>query len=263
MKKGLCIGLNYPGTEYELAGCVNDAHDWADLLRKQGFQVDLLLNGDATRTAILGHLRALLAQLKPVDTAVVCYSGHGTWVPDKDGDEPDGRDECLCPADMGDDGRNLIVDDELSELFLKVPAGAKVVFLTDSCHSGTVFRFAGGGRRRIRFIPPSHFLKRADLQQAMVRAYGQSARRSNTPLPGVIHFSGCKDSEYSCDAEFGGRPNGAFTKAALAAFETALRQNGTYMDVGRNLRAVLPSWEYPQTPQLNAPTGLKRTRVFQ
>ena len=29
-KKALCIGINdYPGTQNDLSGCVNDANDWA------------------------------------------------------------------------------------------------------------------------------------------------------------------------------------------------------------------------------------------
>ena len=31
--RALCIGINnYPGTNMDLAGCVNDANDWADEL---------------------------------------------------------------------------------------------------------------------------------------------------------------------------------------------------------------------------------------
>ncbi|MGE5839594.1 MAG: caspase family protein, partial [Deltaproteobacteria bacterium] len=37
-KRALCIGINdYPGTGSDLAGCVNDANDWAVLLKKRGF----------------------------------------------------------------------------------------------------------------------------------------------------------------------------------------------------------------------------------
>ena len=44
-KLALCIGINnYPGTGMDLAGCVNDANDWAALLASRGFQVDTLLD---------------------------------------------------------------------------------------------------------------------------------------------------------------------------------------------------------------------------
>jgi hypothetical protein len=58
-KYALCIGINdYPGTGSDLAGCVNDANDWATLLKNRGFLVDKLLDkqakGDAIREAIEG-----------------------------------------------------------------------------------------------------------------------------------------------------------------------------------------------------------------
>ena len=40
-KKALCIGINdYPGTDSDLSGCVNDANDWAAELASRGFAVD-------------------------------------------------------------------------------------------------------------------------------------------------------------------------------------------------------------------------------
>ena len=39
-KKALCIGINdYPGTDSDLSGCVNDANDWAAELGGRGFAV--------------------------------------------------------------------------------------------------------------------------------------------------------------------------------------------------------------------------------
>ena len=39
-KRALCIGINdYPGTGSDLAGCVNDANDWAEALAGRGFEV--------------------------------------------------------------------------------------------------------------------------------------------------------------------------------------------------------------------------------
>ena len=43
-KKALCIGINdYPGTQSDLSGCVNDAHDWENVLDARGFSVTMLL----------------------------------------------------------------------------------------------------------------------------------------------------------------------------------------------------------------------------
>jgi uncharacterized caspase-like protein len=94
----LCIGINdYPGNGNDLAGCVNDAHDWAAALKRRGFKIKMLLNRAATGRRMRDEIAALLGRARAGDLVVVQYSGHGSFVPDRDGDEQDGMDECLCP----------------------------------------------------------------------------------------------------------------------------------------------------------------------
>lgn len=70
--RALCIGINdYPGTDSDLAGCVNDASDWAAALRKRGFQVAMLRDRQATGAAIRKAIRDLLAHCRPGDLALV------------------------------------------------------------------------------------------------------------------------------------------------------------------------------------------------
>ena len=268
--RALCIGINdYPGTDSDLAGCLNDASDWAAVLRKRGFQVATLLDRKATGPAIREAIRDLLARSRPGDLAVVQYSGHGSFVPDEDGDEPDGTDECLCPHDVKQKGP--ITDDELFELFSARPAGVKVVMISDSCHSGTVARFAPittpastGGRnaprRAVRFLPPGTFLSR----RAAARLGSRRAVRRSSP-PGryaCLLLAGCQDIEYSYDAYFKGRPNGAFTFVALQAL-AALRKDATYLEWYNAIRRSLPSRQYPQTPNLYGSSAMRAWKVFQ
>ena len=37
---------------------------------------------------------------RPSDSVVFTFAGHGSWLPDRDRDEPDARDEMMCPADV-------------------------------------------------------------------------------------------------------------------------------------------------------------------
>lgn len=266
-KKALCIGINYADTEHELRGCINDADDWAKLLHTNGFDPGVIAEKEATKAHILQSMRLLVKQLVPGDVGFITYSGHGTWVPDKDGDEPDRRDEALCPVDMGDDGHNLIIDDELKVIFSQLPPAAHLVFITDCCHSGSIYRMAtvGEGKtayRRPRFIPPTHFTKTEALLRKVDRAFGQPAKRTDAALPGVVHFSGCKDNETSCDAEINGRACGAFSFYATRAFGRAAALGQSYADVHAAVRKNLPSWDFQQTPLLNAEPGLKKTKVF-
>lgn len=266
MKKALCIGLNYAGTTYALRGCINDADNWAKFLGENGFNVSILAEAQATKTAILGAISRLIASLKAGDVGFISNSSHGTWVPDISGDEPDNRDEAMVPYDVGDDGSNLILDDELHAIFYDIPRGATVVFVSDSCHSGTVYRFMPSfheGAGRVRFLPPSHFAKSTAMVAKVERAFSVTPRmRTDAQLPGLLYISGCRDVEYSSDTIINGIPCGAFTHFAIQAFRDTLMSNGTYRDAYTKIRQHLPSFEYQQTPQLSASMELRDRKIF-
>mgnify|MGYP000299210380 CR=1 FL=1 len=67
----------------------------------------------------------------------------------------------------------------------------------------------------------------------------------------MLLFAGCKDHEKSYDATFDGRPNGAFTHAAIAALR-GLPAEASYAEWFKRIRTVLPSRRHPQTPRLTA-----------
>lgn len=254
-KIALCVGINdYPGFQNDLQGCVNDAHDWAGALQSRGFDVDLLLDSGATKTAILSRLKSAIAAAKATETVVFTYSGHGTWVPDQNGDESDGRDEAIVPYDFA---HGLIVDDELADLFAANHTGARIVMISDSCHSGTVARFAVGLEEpapKIRFMSPSMFLH--DLELPAARRV-ERAPRKTSPKGRALLMSGCLDTEYSYDATFGGRPNGAFTYFALQALRN-LPDTATYGTWHTEIRKLLPSTNYPQRPGLDGTASQKK-----
>jgi hypothetical protein len=266
---GLCIGINdYPGTGSDLSGCVNDANDWAAALNKRGYQVAKVLNKQATGKAVRKAIHDRLSQAVSGDSVVIQYSGHGSFVPDANGDEPDGTDECLCPYDVNSNGP--ITDDELFELFSKCDPGVKVLMISDSCHSGTVARFAPirtpptlkngkSPQRKTRFLPPGAFLAKRDAARLGVR---RAMRRSSPPgRYASLLMSGCQDTEYSWDAYFQGRPNGAFTFVALKAL-SSLPNTATYNDWYRAIKAALPSQQYPQSPNLYGSSSMKKWKVL-
>jgi len=269
-KKALCIGINdYPGTASDLSGCVNDAKDWAAALTARGFAVETLLDRKATGDGIRAAIGRLLAQSRTGDCLVVQFSGHGSFVPDEDGDEPDGTDECLCPYDIA--GRGPITDDELFDLFSARPPGVRLVMISDSCHSGTVARFApiltpptmpgrAAPRRLVRFLPPAVFLSR---REAAKLGIGRALRRSSPPgRYAALLLAGCQDTEYSYDAWFAGRPNGAFTYVALQTLKS-LPARASYQSWYKAIRRMLPSQQYPQTPNLFGSSRMKRWRVLE
>ncbi|WP_433614585.1 caspase family protein [Dactylosporangium sp. CA-139114] len=264
MKLALCIGINdYPGTENDLAGCRNDADDWAAALVARGFDTRLLLDASATGAAIRAGIRDLLADTTGGDAVVITYSGHGTWLPDADGDEPDHRDEAICPHDIAANGP--LLDDELHDMFALAAPGVRTVLISDSCHSGTLTRLhhpIGDHPSRTRFLPPATFLpphqhlRAAQLPpagpapQRLTAAPRPTTREATTDRrPTALLLAGCRDAEYSYDATFDDRPNGAFTHVALSTLNR-LAPTATYRDWMRAIRTVLPSQDYPQTPAL-------------
>ena len=243
MKKALCVGINnYPGFTNDLKGCVNDANDWEVILAHAGFSVDKVLDSDATRQTILNKLDSLIVNAQPDDEIVFTYSGHGTSVTDKNDDEGDGYDEALVAYDGN------IVDDELRVVLQKARMGVHITVIADSCFSGTVTRALMSDKARPRYlitekIPPTATLKKKLLSdEDMVE----------------ILITGCSDSEYSYDAEINGRWNGAMT-----AYATSVMKNGqTYNEFYTHLRKLLPSDDFPQTPQLEGSDANKNRTVF-
>ena len=269
MKRSLHIGINdYPGTGSDLSGCVNDANDWRETMEARDFQATSLLDGEATKSNMLEAISKIVADTGRDDIAVITYSGHGTWVPDEDDDEADGRDEALCPHDITQG--QVLTDDELYDIFGERKRGARIIMISDSCHSGTVSRASNlipgteddsWNFQKIRFLAPEYHmgddnaLLRRARQVEKVKVVGKMRA-------GALLFSGCKDEEYSYDAWFNGRPNGAFTYVALTTLKS-LPDNANYRDWHRENRKILPNVRYPQTPKLyGSRNQKKRWQVF-
>lgn len=262
----LHIGINdYRGTGHDLAGCVNDARDMQRLFnaerRSRGTRRDaidgspffgrcdsqlVLTDRQATREAVLTAIQLLMRRLVGGDFGVVTFSGHGTYMRDRSGDEPDGYDEAIVCY-----GLDVVLDDELGGLFEKRDPKSKLLVITDSCHSGTATRSLGprllGPTNRAvrhRFLPPSRIP--AEKREA-IRGRARPPRK----LFNTIHLAGCLDDEFCADAAFGGRPRGAFTHYLDAAL-ASLSRGAEYGDLCRELGVRLPNGEFDQCPQVNA-----------
>jgi metacaspase-1 len=228
-----------------LKGCVNDARDWSALLQGLGFDVSLMLDAQATAQNVKAALQGLVDATNAGDIAVFTYSGHGTQVVDRNSDEADPYDEAIFLYD------DSVIDDELRVILQGIHPQATLVVISDSCFSGSVTRIAGE-KAIPRFVPPT------------VSTTGRLARRPflipEADMPEIL-ISGCSDSEYSYDAEFDGRPNGAMIALALRV----IRQNpaATYREFYAGLRALLPSQDYPQTPQLEGSEANQDRKLFE
>lgn len=274
-RAALCVGINnfknLPQSSW-LHGCVNDANDLAALLREQyGFAPDdvtVLVDAEASKTAVLGALTGLVERAESGDLAqiVFTFSSHGTQIPDTNGDEADGLDECFACYDIDSAGDSwnkdtVIVDDELHELLLRLPASARMDVVLDTCHSGTGLRALDliPGRRP-RFLPPPtpEGLSSVETLETRQKQSLKELSQGTNGADGVqaVLMAACRDDQTATDAFIDGRYNGAFTYH----FVKTLKSDGT-LSRAELLKAVskaLKEGRFDQVVQLEATPAQKK-----
>ena len=148
----------------DLRGSITDVVEMRKLLESDRFNVpaeniSTLTNEKATKQAVFAAFKTTLidkakehfAKTKRRDAVVLFqYSGHGSQAPDADGDEADKLDETLVTYDSQDiKGKNFdITDDEIFALTSELKKYTdNIVYIFDSCHSGSGTRNADDARR--------------------------------------------------------------------------------------------------------------------
>lgn len=287
-RRALCVGINefesLPQTAW-LNGCVNDATDIASALRPLGFTAratTVLTDAGATKKAVMSALTKLVDTAKSGDHVVFTFSSHGTQVPNEPGGdvEPDGLDEAFACYDIrqkGDqwDRDTVIVDDELRDLFARVPSGVLLEVLLDTCHSGTGLRDldeilqAQLLGRKPRYLPPPtpRGLEQARSIRAVtpVRTVDRKAlvelTKSRATASKPVLFAACKPDQTASDATFDGRSNGAFTYLFLKAMKAS--PTATRTELLRTVTAGLKDGDFSQRSTLEGPVKAKKVAFGQ
>lgn len=267
--KALLVGINkYKMSGADLQGCVNDVTNMRDILLKYfGFttkNIRMLVDERATKKNIMARLTWLTGGAKANDELLFHYSGHGSQIVDRDGDElKDKMDEIICPHDMDWDG-NFITDDDLRGLFANLPRGVNLEVVLDSCHSGTGTRempaitgLPAELSFKPRFLPPPVDIAcRADEDMEVRRLL-----KGNNPLNHVL-FAGCRDNQTSADAYINGSYNGAFTYY-LSKHLRDTQGDITRAELIKRVKASLKFNGFSQIPQLEAPAAEKKKKVLE
>jgi len=242
-KKALCVGINYIGMNEQLSGCINDARNVRSfLIQHCGYKSEdiVLLTDDATnprqlptRQNMLDGMKWLVQSAHKHDSLFFHYSGHGSQIKDRDGDEVDGFDEVILPVDFRKAG--IIVDDLMHDIMVTpLPSGCRLTALFDSCHSGTAldlpYLYHTDGRLKGSRITRAHQAKKASSAD-------------------VISFSGCTDAQSSADTYEGGAAAGAMSYAFMKSFRQNPQQ--TYQELLKSVRKILHD-KYSQKPQLSS-----------
>jgi hypothetical protein len=180
-----------------------------------------------TKSNILNTFKTMLMGTKSGDLIFLLFSGHGTYISDKNGDETTGYDQCIYTID-----NQIIIDDELKSLIQQyLNKDACLFALFDSCYSGSVLD-----------------LKYQYMDSLNYDKYMEHKNESQT-IGKVVMISGCNDKQTSADAFINGNANGAMTWSFLDSFKN--NKNLTFRNLVKSMRDALKKNGYDQIPQLS------------
>ncbi|GAB4038020.1 DUF5995 family protein [Spirosoma gilvum] len=251
----LLVGIGAYERVRSLRGPVNDAlsvNDYLGLLAPHfTLNVQVLIDQQANKPAIIDGFQTHLAQAGPDDTVLFYFAGHGTqetadptiWLT-----ETDGQLECLVCHDAGaaNTWDFLLADKELRYLIGQVGAtGAHVVTAFDCCHSGDNTRSdvlltaalaeQDVRERRLAFNAPQRpyngFCFHTTVPVESIRSQG-----IDTVLPQGAHIqmAACESDESAVEVN----GEGVFTKHLLATLRAAHGQL-SYGDLHNRVRQTM------------------------
>jgi len=181
-------------------------------------------------------LTTFAEKCKPGDVLWVHFSGHGARVADSDDSEVDGKDEALrCPNIDGRDkntSKHRITDDWLYDEFVcKIQSGVEVIFVSDSCHSGSILDLPYSyDNDEKEFVTNPNVCEdtKADLDEDVK----------------ILCISGCKDDEHSR----GNIKTGGYLTRCLLDF---IEESEGRVDVGELAEYFVENVDDRQTPQIS------------
>ncbi len=247
-KLALHIGIDYEGSDSELFGCENDAHNMKkltkDILGYKEENITMMTDNTLvlpTRENIMKHLHMMAdrTNTENVKELFITYSGHGSYLHDTSGDESDKRDECIIPLDHKKSG--YIKDDDLNTVLSKINERVKVILLIDACHSGTMLD--------LRYVAGDKFV--TENEKCGVRC-------------NCVMISGCLDTQVSMDVynfNNSGKYSGAMTSALLLVLER-FKYNIGFWQLLKNMLKVLTSKGFKQKPQITCSRQLSASSIF-
>jgi TRAP-type mannitol/chloroaromatic compound transport system substrate-binding protein len=117
----------------DLNTATNDAKAIAKLLKKKyGFKIDLMLGHKATKRAMYNALRKLAASVKPGESVLIYYAGHGEF-------DYQYNDGWWIPVDAEAGNPLTYMENVQVQKAMRSMKARHVLLISDSCYSGTLF----------------------------------------------------------------------------------------------------------------------------
>lgn len=263
-RKAVLVGINYEESpRWALRGCIRDVEYLHYLLSTKYSFKDFLILADGhvdipesahvqvqypSRNNIFRAVAQLVQCAQPGDSLFFSFSGHGIQVPDINGDEPDGLDEALVPADFQTHG--YLLDDDLGALVQKVCKGARLTSLIDACHSGSVMDLPFEIAAHPHVHPPPSYMDGSPML-------------AHLDLSGeVLLIASCHDHELASEEgrRIGNVPCGAVVLAFVEVVEEAINvgcKEFSFFDLLAKMRANLLRNGHLQKPVLSSTLPLR------
>ncbi len=299
-KYALVIGIRYdklPGQE--IPECVNDASAMEKLLQGQygmkDSNIQVILAEKATKANLVQALDDLVKKVREKDQVILYYSGHGLQVDDDNADEEDEKDEAILAYD-----NEYIRDDDIGNYIQKMSKrGVDIVFIMDSCYSGTGMKsFNINANPAKPYFRPKYCYKPEWLQRYQTRQDRLSVQQKSTrsmqivkriiennesekPTAGedifmeaeestgkVVFFSGCSENEVSWT--MGSKGHSAFTYHLLNAYKNNLQGDAnrdgimTFEEAFQFVRQNVSQESFPtkQNPTMEGQPAKNRNHLY-
>jgi predicted ABC-type ATPase/SH3-like domain-containing protein len=235
------IGVNSPARmrDLPLSQSESAARKMAELASQAGYGTTHVLCGaDATRDAVGTQLANAARALRTGQTLFISFSGHGSRVPDLDGDERDGWDETWCLYD-GD-----MLDDTFAEYLRLLRPGTRALVVIDSSYSGGMMRGSEGETAHYVLSDPPP-------DEPAWRGVKQFLQPVEPFIVPPINDNGIRASVLMLTAtgEHQIAREGLFTSHLLAAWDGG-RFRGSFVDLYRRVRERVLTETHVQAPQM-------------
>lgn len=242
VKKALLVGINYysvPGAR--LNGCINDITNMKNtLITNYGYtENDIVMLRDdnsayyqPTAQNIVGWLNALIAISSQCEEVWFHYSGHGSSIRDRNGDEKTGLDSVIVPVDFQSVG--VIVDDLIFSLVKQ--SKCRTMLLFDSCNSGSV----------CDLIWSYEYINANIYKRSQINNFAVSNQN-------IYCISGCKDTQTSADVydSVDKQYEGAFTDAFIGSLKSN-NYSAPLLKIYKDTCINLSAKGYSQKPLLSS-----------
>lgn len=287
--RALLVGVEKSPNQLALRGVRNDIEALKKTLIAAGLfnpkEIMTLLNQEATKAKIQASFKRWLIQgSSSSETILFYFSGHGAQIWERETEQTAGGiDQALMCADSKTYGpatkktvrgqvgeafephntRNFLTDYEIEEM-LKLAVGRTVIFLCDSCFSGTVYGrvdpfFVQGKSLDLKPIGyKSVFDDRASTPQIKAVKLRSNAMIGANFIPNVslAAFTASQENQVAEEKDFIVYPtgwHGVFTWSLVRGLSGGAQASDkghvTFQSLTNFLRSEIKRAGYPQSPQ--------------